>query len=242
MIELEHLRIVLIETSHPGNIGATARAMKTMGLGRLVLVNPRRFPDPQAQARASGAHDVLARAQVCETLAQALGDAVLVIGTSARVRTIPLPELDPRSGAQRLIAEHPRPVALVFGRERSGLTNPELDHCHYLARIPTNPDYGSLNLAAAVQVFGYELRMAVRQRHAPAQDGQSPEPLAGAQEVEGLYAHLETVLHAIGFLDPANPKHLMRRLSRLFNRARLTHRELQILRGILTAVQKDRRG
>lgn len=232
------IRIVLVETTHPGNIGAAARAMKTMGFSRLILVNPTQYPHHEASARAAGADDVLAQAKVVADLDAALAGCQWVIGSSARPRGISAPELDPRAGmAQVLTAGADTEIALVFGRERCGLTNDELDRCHYLVRIPSNPDYSSLNLAAAVQVLCYELRMAALAHTASVNAEPPPAP---TEELEGFYGHLQTVLLATGFLDPANPRHLMRRLRRLFNRARPDQREINILRGILTSIQQRR--
>ncbi len=235
-----NLRIVLVSTTHPGNIGASARAMKTMGLEHLLLVRPSLYPSAEATARASGADDVLAKARVVATLGEALQGCVLVFGASARRRALAWPELDPRQCAARAAqVSVSAPVALVFGSERSGLSNEELDRCHFLVHIPANPRYSSLNLAAAVQVMAYELRMAAR---ATAEDVNNPDPLpAPAEEMEHFFAHLQRVLMETGFLDPANPRHLMRRLRRLFNRAQPDHNEINILRGILSAVQGRKR-
>ena len=234
-MNFDNIRIVLVETTHPGNIGACARAMKNMGLTRLVLVNPKCYPSAEASARASGADDVLAWARVVDDLDTALTGCVLVMGTSARRRNLVWPELDPRACALKTAEVSDRaPVALVFGQERSGLTNEAMDRCHFLVHIPTNPDYSSLNLAAAVQVLCYELRM-VRQQGLPTTNDVTV--AAPAEEVARFYNHLEQVLIEIEFLDPANPRHLMRRLHRLFNRARPDQIEINILRGILTAVQ-----
>jgi tRNA/rRNA methyltransferase/tRNA (cytidine32/uridine32-2'-O)-methyltransferase len=243
MMNFANLRIVLVGTTHPGNIGASARAMKNMGLEQLVLVNPARYPHAEATARASGADDILANARVVGSLDQALNGCSLVLGASARRRNLAWPELDPRQSAARAAAVSGRgQVALVFGRERSGLTNAELDSCHFLVHIPANPDYSSLNLAAAVQVLSYELRMASVHppvtRDVEANGGQLPAP---AEEMRRFYQHLEQVLIGIGFLDPTNPRHLMRRMHRLFNRARLDSSEVNILRGVLSAVQRPRR-
>ncbi len=231
LLDLSHIRIVLVETSHPGNIGAVARAMKTMGLSDLWLVSPRApFPHAEATSRASGADDLLCRAQVVPSLDEALADRTLVFGASARMRQLAWPLVDPRQcGA--LAAAPDETVAVVFGREDSGLSNAELGRCNYLVHIPTNPDFGSLNIAAAVQVIAYELRQAA---------GAEPprtteEPLATAGELAGLFDHLERTLVAIGFLDPANPRQVMQRLRRLFKRARPNRVELNILRGVLTA-------
>jgi len=231
----QRIRIVLVETSHPGNIGATARAMKTMCLEDLVLVNPAEFPHADAAARASGAVDILERARVTATLDEALAGCVLVAGSSARRRGIGPPELSPQECAMRLAATAARQdVALVFGRERIGLTNEELGRCHMLVSIPANPEYASLNLAAAVQVLCYELMLA---RAAAPAAAENETPLATADEMERLYEHLETAALETGFLDPANPKHLMRRLRRLFNRAQPDQNEVNILRGLLSALQ-----
>ncbi len=234
----EQLRIVLVETSHPGNIGAAARAMKTMGLSRLCLVRPREFPSAEATARASGADDVLVAAQVCDSLEQALAGCCLVVGSSARLRSVRWPQLDARA-CGRLLAGHAlhEPVALVFGREHSGLSNDELDQCHYLAHIPASPAYQSLNLAAAVQVFCYEIMMARNDAgHAVAGTG-GEEPAASSEAMEAYYRHLEETLLEIGFFKPPNYRKLMRRLRRLYNRARPTMTELDMLRGILSAAQ-----
>jgi tRNA (cytidine32/uridine32-2'-O)-methyltransferase len=233
-----NIKVVLVEPTHPGNIGASARALKTMGLSRLCLVAPARFCSAEATARASGADDVLYAAEVVSRYEDALRDCRLVIGASARTRSIAWPELVPPECAARLVAAAASgPVALVFGREHSGLSNAELDRCHYLVRIPANPAYGSLNLAAAVQILAYEIRKAA-DRGQPAAGADVPEALATAQEMAGLMAHLEEALTDIGFLNPAQPKRLMRRLWRLFNRARLERTEVDILRGILRSVQR----
>ena len=231
------LRIVLIDTTHPGNIGAAARAMKTMGLDELVLVRPRDFPSPEAEARASGAGDLLARARVVADLGAAVADCRLVVGTTARARAVAWPTRSPREAAPELVAAAgAAPVAVLFGRERSGLTNEEVDRCQYLLRIPAHPDYSSLNLASAVQLIAYELWLA---RGTPP----PPAPGAGAAatgaELEGFYAHLERVLRQTGFLDEHHPR-LMRKLVRLYGRARPTSEEINILRGILTAVERRR--
>lgn len=239
---LARLRIVLVETSHPGNIGAAARAMKTMGLERLYLVRPRSYPCAEATARASGADDLLAAAVVCDALEEAVADCALVLGASARQRTLRWPQLDARRCGQTALAEAAagREVALVLGRERTGLTNEELDLCHYLVQIPANPAYSSLNLAAAVQVLAYELRMAAG-AGLPAAAPERGEAPADARAVEGFYQHMQRVLIALGFLDPDNPRHLMRRLRRLYGRVRLTESEVAILRGILSAAEGKKR-
>lgn len=237
-MNFRNIRIVLVETTHPGNIGAAARAMKTMGLERLTLVKPSRFPHAEATARAVGGDDILAGTQVVENLPSALLDCGLVIGTSARRRHLSGPSLNPRQCAALTAdySEHCK-VALVFGRERNGLTNAELDCCHSLVHIPTNPEYSSLNLAAAVQVLCYEMRMAATPSDSVvAPKGDSlPAP---AQEMELFYDHLERVLVEIDFLDPVNPRRIMRRLRRMFGRALPDQNEINILRGILSAVQR----
>ncbi len=235
-MEFGDIRIVLVEPTHPGNIGATARAMKNMGLSRLHLVRPRLFPHAEATARASGADDLLARAEVHEALQAAIADCALVIGASARRRSIRWPEWSPREAAERVrrVAGDGGAVAILFGREHSGLSNAELDRCHALLHIPTDPAYPSLNLAAAVQVVSYELHLA----HADSAGGTTGGPLpAPAAAMEAFYRHLEATLVEIGFLDPDNPKQAMRRLRRLFNRAAPDEQELNLLRGILSAAQ-----
>ncbi|MGD2073343.1 MAG: RNA methyltransferase [Gammaproteobacteria bacterium] len=229
-------RIVLVNTTHPGNIGAAARAMKNMGLERLALVSPSRYPSAEATARASGADDVLARAQCFETLEAAVADATLVIGVSARCRSLPLPTLDPRACAT-LVMKQPDSgaVCLLFGRESSGLTNVELDRCHYLVRIPSNPEFPSLNIAAAVQIMAYELRLA---SGAASQPQEPDHAYATAAQLEEFYRHLEQTLIEIDFLDPEAPRQLMRRLRRLFGRARPDQNEINILRGILSAAAR----
>ncbi|HHO67905.1 MAG TPA: RNA methyltransferase [Gammaproteobacteria bacterium] len=237
-VAVPQVQVVLVRTSHPGNIGAAARAMKNMGLTDLRLVAPAQFPHAEATARASGADDLLAAARLYPTVEAAIADATLVVGASARPRSLPVPLLDPRGCARRVLEEpDPARVAILFGNERSGLSNTEIDLCHALVQIPTNPVYASLNLAAAVQVIGYELRMA-------ALAGQvAPAPqtdYASAGQMEQFYAHLEQTLIEIGFLDPDNPRQLMRRLRRLYNRARPDQNEINILRGILTAIRRGR--
>lgn len=233
---LSDIRIVLVETTHPGNIGAVARAMKTMGMDALYLVKPKIFPSAEATARASGADDILERSRVCGDLVQALEGCRLVVGTSARRRTVEWPELAPRQSARRMLEEAARgPVALVFGRESSGLSNAELERCHFLAHIPTNPDFSSLNIASAVQLFAYELYQLTL-ADAPAAAVEARE-VATAEALEGLHRHMARTLVEIGFADPRQSKKLLRRLRRLFNRARPDHDELNILRGVLSTVQ-----
>ncbi len=244
---LERIRIVLVNTSHPGNIGSAARAMKTMGLTGLVLVSPCSFPDQKAIEMSSNADDILASARVVSTLSEALENCTLAIGTSARLRNIALEPLSPKACAEKLIytlSATSSNVALVFGREHAGLTNEELLHCHYHVCIPSNPDYSSLNLAAAVQVLCYEVRLAFLSYIQPNEQENQPLPnkqeLATINEVEQYYQHLETVLTELAFLKKENPT-LMPKLRRLFNRIHLEKNEVHILRGMLTAIQKQRR-
>ena len=248
---LERIRIVMVETSHPGNIGAAARAMKTMGLSDLCLVRPALFPDAEASARASGAADLLEHASVCGSLDEALADAQLVVGTSARQRRIPWPCVTARQLATQCVDETGT-VAVLFGRESSGLTNDELERCHLHVSIPTNEDYGVLNVAAAIQIVCYELRMAtlgddtgVRPSRDMAHRMPQPEwawdePPASAADMERFFEHLERVMTDTGFLDPDNPEQVRRRLRRLFLRARPDRMEINMLRGVLTSVEKPR--
>lgn len=229
-------RIVLVGTTHPGNIGAVARAMKNMGLSDLALVAPRYFPHADATARASGAEDLLEAAAVTDSLADALRDCRFVAGASARARTIDWPALAPRECAARLVAESEQgDVAVVFGPEKSGLTNEDLDRCHALLSIPADPAFSSLNLAMAVQIVCYELRLA--RTGSPVTPPARDVPLAKSEDLERFYVHLEAVLTASGFLDPDNPRLLMRRLRRLFARAQPDQNEINILRGILASLE-----
>jgi len=238
------IRVVLVETSHPGNIGAAARAMKNMGLdgerGSLYLVKPVHFPHEDATVRASGAIDLLENAMMCDSLDEALAGTTLVFGASARTRSLPWPIHAPRQCAEKIMLEPDESeVALVFGRERSGLTNEELERCNTLLHIPTNPEFSSLNLGAAVQVVAYELLMAREAGQvAQAESVERDSPLASADDIERLFAHFEKTLVDIDFLDPENPRQMMRRLRRLFNRVELEQVEMNILRGILTSVDK----
>jgi tRNA (cytidine32/uridine32-2'-O)-methyltransferase len=242
---LDKIRIVLVNTSHPGNIGATARAMKNMGLSELYLVEPKYFPDPEADARASGADDILAAARVVSSIDEALADCQLVVGTSARERHIPWPLVNPRElgaiSAQMLssTAGQQGRIALLFGREASGLSNEELQLCHKHVHIPTNPDFSSLNVAAAVQVISYEMRMALVEEQA----AEAPQwgtrwdiELADNAEIEQMLEHLERTLVEIDFLDPDNPRQLMPRLRRLIMRAVPDKVEVNVLRGILKKI------
>ena len=232
-------RIVLVGTTHPGNIGAVARAMKNMGLSDLVLVSPRYFPHDDATARASGAEDILANTRVEDDLAAAISDCVFVAGASARARSIEWPNLAPRECALRLVDESRNgTVAVVFGPEKSGLTNEDLDRCQVLLTIPTNPEFSSLNIAMAVQVMTYELRLASSERLPSCTDAEAPP--ATSEEMEHFYRHLEDVMTGSGFLDPDNPRHLMRRLRRLFVKAGPDKNEINILRGFLASVDPAR--
>ncbi len=226
----ENIRIVLSHTTHPGNIGAAARAMKTMGLRNLYLINPRRFPDPQADAMAAGADDMLGNAVVCGSVNEALQGVVFTVAMTARLRDISIEVKSPREAMPALLQQAARqPVALLFGTEMSGLTNEEIGKAQVLVNIPANPDFSSLNLAAAVQVMAYELSVAA-QSYAPNTKEILPAP---HEQLEGLYAHLERTLFEIGFFTTQNPARLMQRLRRLYARARLEQEEINILRGIL---------
>ncbi|HEY5805314.1 MAG TPA: RNA methyltransferase [Lysobacter sp.] len=248
---VDRLRIVLVGTQHPGNIGSAARAMKTMGLTRLVLVAPEKAPSVESYALAAGADDVLAGATTCATLAEAVADCRLVLGCTARSRRVALEELLPRDAAARAVGEAGAgaEVALVFGRERTGLTNDELQLCHASVHIPANPDYSSLNLAAAVQVLSYEVRLAVLAATAPTATATAAEGDAGAgaerrdtpashAEMEGFFAQLAETLDAIDFHKGRAPESAMRKLRRLYLRAGLDSREVRILRGILADAQR----
>ena len=234
------LRIVLVETSHPGNIGAVARAMKNMALSELVLVRPKVFPSAEATARASGADDVLQAARVVGSVAEAVADCGFVAATTARVRDQNFRILDVREAAQRLVLETARaPVALLFGAERTGLTNEELAQAHVLLRIPANPDYASLNLSMAVQLAAYEI---YRARGADYVMPPAETPLATGEDMARLYTHLEEVLQEIDFRDRTESgTHLMTRIRRFVQRAELDKNEANIIRGILTHVQRKRR-
>ena len=236
---LHNIRIVLVETSHTGNMGSTARAMKTMGLTNLYLVNPLVKPDSQAISLAAGASDVIGNATIVDTLDEALAGCSLVVGTSARSRTLPWPMLEPREcGVKCAQTAETAPVALVFGRERVGLTNEELQKCHYHVCIPANPEYSSLNLAMAVQLIAYEVRVAWLDRQENGQDAAPEEAYPLVDDLERFYGHLEQVLLQTGFIRPQHPGQIMSRLRRLFTRARPETQELNILRGILTSIEK----
>lgn len=247
---LDNINVVLVNTSHPGNIGAAARAMKNMGLRHLTLVAPQDFPSDTARWRAVSAADIVDNARVVDSLPEAIADSVLVMASSARSRSMPWPMLDPRECARQVVREAKggEQVSLVFGREDTGLSNEELKLCNYHVQIPADPDYSSLNLAAAAMVLLYEVRMA-----ALAGDGGESEegrqyvddawdvPRATAHQMELFYEHLETALVELGFHDPENPRLLMPRMRRLFGRIRPDRMELNILRGILTHIQQSLR-
>lgn len=248
-MDLSSIRVVLVATTHAGNIGAAARAMKNMGLRQLILVTPKHsLPHPDATARASGADDILQTAQTVASLEEALIGCSLVLGTSARDRQIPWPIVDPKEAATLSISSiaKQQQVALVFGREHAGLTNTELQRCDYHVHIPADDNFSSLNVAAAVQVLSYELRMAWLQAQQQPTKMQKQETTLEEnnlacthEELEQFYQHLEKTLIAINFLDPSKPRHLMTRLRRLYNRTQITKLEMNILRGILTETLKS---
>lgn len=238
---LQNIRIVLVETSHTGNMGSVARAMKTMGLTNLYLVNPLVKPDSQAIALAAGASDVIGNATIVDTFDEAIAGCSLVVGTSARSRSLPWPMLDPRECGLKSVEEGQQaPVALVFGRERVGLTNEELQKCHYHVAIAANPEYSSLNLAMAVQVITYEVRMAwlQSQETEASEVTESPYPLV--DDLERFYQHMEKMMVASGFIREATPGQVMSKMRRLFTRARPEKDELNILRGMLSSLEKKR--
>lgn len=248
---LARIRIVLCRPSHPGNIGAAARALKTMGLSRLVLVTPKLFPDPEATARAAGSQDVLEAARVCDSLDEALDGTVMSLALSARKREVGPPPLPAREAAATLVDFASRPdedgggeVALVFGNETVGLSNEEAMRCSRLVTIPANPSYSSLNLGAAVQLLAWEVRMAAYAGRPPESTVATPfsSPVATFGDVEGFYAHLERVMIDSGFHNPDQPKRLVPKLRRLFARAGLERDEVNILRGLLSAVEAKMSG
>ncbi len=242
---LNAIRIVMVNTTHPGNIGAAARAMRVMGLYNLTLVNPKKFPSSEATALASGALDVLENAVVTETLSEAVKDCQYIFGTSARSRHIGKPELPIETGAiniNKIIEEQPNAkIAILFGTERTGLTNEEVDICQELFYIPTENNYNSLNIAQAIQIITYELRRnttkddRLDKRREPQYPGELP---ATHDSLEGFFDHMERFMIESDFLDPENPKHLMRKLRLLYKKAELTQEEINILRGALGAAEK----
>jgi len=237
MEALDHIRIVLVETQHPGNIGGAARAMRTMGLSELWLVAPKRFPDPQAEWRAAGGVDVLRSAHVVPTLDAAIGECAFVVGTSTRQRRIPWPVASAHDAAARIVSEPAsRPIAVLFGREASGLTNDELQRCHLHLQIDADQSYPSLNVAMAVQVVAYEIfRARLAPQEAPATWDRLP---ASVEEIDAFLRHLEAVLVAVEFVDPENPGQTMTRMKRLFARIRPDDTEVKMLRGVLTEIQR----
>ncbi len=254
---LDNIQIILVNTTHPGNIGAAARAMKTMGISHLRLIQPKIFPCADATVRAAGADDILANAQLFDSFEESLKDCHLILGTSARERSLAWPTLSAKACAEKAFTFQGK-VAIVFGRESAGLTNKELERCHYLIRIPTESTFSSLNVAAAVQILAYELQCAsltssldkedvkeiggeeiTAPIHASSEKGEFVKlPNASAEAMAQFYQHLEQTLIEIEFLNPDKPRRLMRRLHRLFNRVQLIDSEVRILRGILTATQK----
>jgi tRNA (cytidine32/uridine32-2'-O)-methyltransferase len=240
---LQNIRIVLVETSHTGNMGSVARAMKTMGLTNLYLVNPLVKPDSQAISLAAGASDVIGDAVIVDSLDEAIAGCSLVVGTSARSRTLPWPMLDARECGVKCVEEGAQaPVAIVFGRERVGLTNDELQKCHYHVAIPANPEYSSLNLAMAVQILAYEVRMAFLQNDRAEQPQYEESPYPLVDDLERFYQHMEQMMIDSGFIRQANPGQVMSKLRRLYTRARPERDELNILRGMLASFEKKRGG
>jgi len=239
---LQKVRIVLVNTSHPGNIGAAARAMKNMGIRKLTLVEPYSFPSPESNSRAAGADDILEQAVVVDTLDEAISDCIWVVGTSARDRTVDWPVFAPNACAEKgMEYMTDGEIAIVFGRERSGLTNSELERCHALVHIPTNMDYSSLNVASAVQVLCYEMRLAALkgETQAVATRGKKHQydVLASGEQLESMYQHMYEALDERNFFGTREPDIIMRRLKGLYNRAGITQREVAILRGIFSVMQ-----
>ena len=239
---VDHIKIVMVGTTHPGNVGAAARAMKNMGLSQLVLVQPECALDEAAYARCSGAEDILDRCLKFDSLLAAIADCHYVAATSARLRTLSWTQQAPDELAESLIAlAGEQQAAVVFGREHSGLTNDELKHCHALVNIPTVEGFSSLNVASAIQVICYEIRKAWIRDSGQPMPSMAAEPSASSADMEGYFLHLEQVLTSTGFLDPAQPRHMMARLRRLYLRSAPSRNEIKILRGILSSVEKFRR-
>jgi TrmH family RNA methyltransferase len=232
----KNIRIVMVHTTHPGNIGAVARVMKNMCLSELYLVKPKVFPSEEAIARSSGAVEVLENAVVCQSLQEAIADCSLVVGTSARERAVNWPVYDPRECASLMLkVSEKESVALLLGRESSGLTNEELDLCQYLVHIPSNPEYSSLNVAMAAQVLSYEILMASKSNAADENPVELPH--LSSSQMSNFHEHLQQTLLDIGFIDERQSEKLMLRLKRFFFRANPSEDEMNILRGILSAAQ-----
>ncbi|MBF8269447.1 MAG: RNA methyltransferase [Gammaproteobacteria bacterium] len=236
----EHIRITLVATRHPGNIGASARAMKTMGVRQLALVAPSGFPSAEVTARASGADDILARVRVYENLVDATRDCGYVLGTSARMRNIQWPLINPEQAARQILQQAlaGTAVAILFGTERTGLSNEDMELCNAVIEIPTDPEFSSLNLAAAVQIICYELRKAAMEQFAVTQAPVSKMPAATVEQMQLFYQQLEQYLRDIGYYHPGKPRLLMRRLKRIFNRIQPDQSEYNILRGIFADAGK----
>ncbi|MCW8347557.1 tRNA (cytosine(32)/uridine(32)-2'-O)-methyltransferase TrmJ [Vibrio sp. ZSDZ65] len=236
---LDNVKIILVGTSHSGNIGSAARAMKVMGLSQMVLVDPQCEVDAQAVALAAGASDIALGATIVSSLEEAVEDCGLVVGSSARSRTLDWPMIEPRECGQRFAIEGEKhPVALVFGRERTGLTNDELQLCHFHTCIPANPEYSSLNLAMAVQTLSYEVRVAHLERESQQFPAQDEPDYPRHKELELFYQHLENVITNTQFISKDKPNLVMNKLRRLFSRARPESQEINTLRGILTSIDK----
>ena len=235
---LDKIKIVLSNTTHPGNIGATARAMKVMGLSDLVLIKPHYFPSDEATARASKATDILENAKVCSSIEEALADSRLIVGASARTRSLPIKLVTPRDLVKKIEVDKSRvPISILFGTENSGLTNEELHLCHYHVYIPTNPEYSSLNLASAVQLICYEMRLAFSNlEHLPTIELNESENVVSRQQLSGLLEHFERAMEMTGYLNVEQGKQIKSRMNRLFSKSDITLSEMNILRGFLTSV------
>lgn len=237
------IQFVLLGTTHSGNIGAAARAMKTMGVTQMALVKPKEFPNAEAISRASGADDLLMNAKVCDTMEQAISDSKLVIGTTARKRHVNIPVIDGEQAAKLLVTEaQSHPVSLVFGKERYGMTNDEVQHCHYLVRLPTVEDFSSLNLAAAIQVLAYECRKAELDL-ADSSDSGSPdanfnEDIVSAEAMESFYQHYFKVMEEALYLRKEGHESIKHKIRLMYNRIRPQKHEIDILRGFLTKVER----
>lgn len=236
---LNQFKIILSHTTHPGNIGATARAMKVMGLSQLALVNPAKYPSAEATERASKAADILSNATVYDDIHKAIADCRLVVGASVRTRSLPSRLVTPRE-LTKIVEDNLNntPIALLFGTENSGLTNEELHLCHYQVYIPTNPDYSSLNLASAVQLISYEMRLAFSEmQQLPEQRVIANEQTVSREQLDGLLSHFNKVMQATGYLNPDHPKQIDNRMSRLLSKAQVTESENRVLRGFLSSIE-----